>query len=192
MQACSASTLTTKGNTMTRSSNRTITVQQSVSIAACPHVVWDHAHAWTGRSQRTPTIIRPFNLQPQPEIFVRAEVSHQSFTLRYKQIQPKKHTDKAIGPCKLCWLGHGGAWAYREIDTGTRWTQTNTVTIYGKWRGLFLAPMVRWLLKRNTKRVMQQIKKSLEEGKSTTLPLSPTLEGSALSHKQCQRRKDVR
>jgi hypothetical protein len=56
--------------------------------------------------------------------------------------------------------GGGGSWSFEARDGGTLWTQTNSIEV--RAIAALLAPLVRWNLRRATRRAMRTAKRALE------------------------------
>ena len=60
----------------------------------------------------------------------------------------------------LLFSGGGGSWSYQATEGGeTRWTQSNTLRFKSAVMGFLLAPLVRWILQRATRRAMLEAKR---------------------------------
>jgi len=84
-------------------------------------------------------------------------------TYQYKLFARPRRTTLAMEDVKSwMFLGGGGSWAYDPEADGTRWTQTNTVVLRSHLAGPFLAPVVRWQLRRMTRQGMRTAKRLIE------------------------------
>ena len=59
----------------------------------------------------------------------------------------------------------GGSWAYEANDGGTLFTQQNTLSIGSPLFGRLFGWMVRWQLRRLTRKALANAKRILEAGK---------------------------
>ena len=138
-----------------------VTVRESIHIRAAPEQVWDFTQDWTRRASWDPAV-RSAELLPGPERQVRVETASGRFLVRYKLFDRPHRTSLAMTESTSRLLGGGGgSWEYRAEANGTRFTQQNTLVLRGPG-GLF-APLIRWQLRRLTRRALENAKRLLEQ-----------------------------
>ena len=141
-----------------------VTVKESVFIAAAPERVWDYTQDWTRRTQWDPAI-RAAEVLPGEERVVRVEGAGASFMVRYKLSDRPVRTSLAMTDSSSRLItGGGGSWAYEARDGGTLLAQQNTLSVRDGVVGALLSPLVRWQLRRLTRKALLNAKRIIENG----------------------------
>lgn len=113
--------------------NKTVTVTERVYIAATPEEVWDFTQS---------ELHRPLwkSYCPEPE-FMEYETHR---LVRFKDCGPLS-----------------GVWTYEARGQGTVWSQSNTLALDHPLQRAIM-PLIRWRLRRATRRSMRRVKEALE------------------------------
>ena len=143
---------------------RTLTIRESITIDAVPEVVWDFTQDYQQRTRWDKSIKAAAVIRNQsPRVVLIRASGGLSATLTYKlDDRPKKTTLSLTDVRSRVISGGGGSWQYVQQGDHTLWTQTNTLILK---RGLMMwaaGPFIGWILKRNTRRAMQQAKHIIE------------------------------
>lgn len=148
---------------------RSVTVTESIHVAAPCERVFDATQDWTRRAEWDRTILEVEIVERAdaaahrgPLVRVRAQGGLEAL-FRYKRFERPRGTTLAMEVLCSSWFeGGGGAWSYEAADGGTRWTQTNALTLRpGLVRALF-TPLVRWTLRASTRRALRRAKELVE------------------------------
>jgi hypothetical protein len=139
-----------------------VTVEESIVIAAPPETVWDFTQDWTRRTEWDPAILAA-EMLPGEDRTVRARTLSGSFLVRYKLFDRPRRTSLAMTEStSFIVTGGGGSWDYRPEQTGTRFTQQNTLVLRNPFLAWLLGGPLRWQLRRLTRRALANAKAVLE------------------------------
>jgi hypothetical protein len=112
---------------------KVVTVTERLYIAASPQEVWDFTQSELYRPLWKSYCSEPRVLECRPNRLVRFQ------------------------GCGLL----SGVWTYEANGNGTVWSQSNTMALDRPLRRL-IGPVIRWRLKRLTRRSMRRVKEALE------------------------------
>jgi hypothetical protein len=140
-----------------------LTVRVTVDVNAPPERVWDYTQDWTRRTEWDALILDATILAAEPRR-VRVTARGATFLVRYKLTDRPRKTSLVMAEMTSRWFaGGGGSWVYEAIEGGTRWTQTNTVTLRSDLVRLLFGWLVRWQLARATRRAMLKARQRIHE-----------------------------
>lgn len=142
----------------------TITVCEVIFIAHSPEKVWDYTQNYDNRLKWDKSLLKATVIENTPtkliEIKAKGGLTAQ---LCYKLYDRPRKTSLAMQKTKSpIFSGGGGSWKYEPKDNGTLWTQTNTLVLKNSLSSLLLTPIVKWLLRKNTKEAMKLAKRQIE------------------------------
>ena len=142
-----------------------VTVKESIFIAAQPEVVWDYTQDYSQRSDWDDSILEAQVLQEEPEKHVRIRGKGGiSFTAKYTLFRRPQRTSLSMVNVQSSWaMGGGGSWSYEAEHAGTRWTQTNTLSLKDTLSNQLLYPIFAWQLRSGARRAMRKAKQIIEQ-----------------------------
>jgi hypothetical protein len=146
-------------------SKTAINIHHQIFIAKSPEVVWDYTQDYTKRTEWDSGVLEAALLQSEPQRIIKLRTKgNTTMTFVYKLDERQRKTSlvakEIVSP--LVESG-GGSWTYEEQDSGTLWTQTNTI---GLKKSIFLPvllPLFRSIFTSQTKQAMKKAKKILEQ-----------------------------
>ena len=143
---------------------RKVTVTESLFVRAPCERVWDFTQDYALRASWDANVldaeVLPGEGAPRVRVRLRGGVR---CTFRYQAFERPRRTSLAMVDVQSALLaGGGGAWTYEAREDGTQWTQTNTLVLADRWFAPMLAPLVRWQLRRGTRRAMRAARCALE------------------------------
>lgn len=142
-----------------------VTVKDEVFIAAPPEAVWDYTQDWTHRTEWDDSVLEAKVQADDPRVVRVRATGGVTSTVRYKLYDRPHRTSLGMDELSSRWItGGGGSWEYVAYDGGTEFRQTNTIAIRGGLLGWLLGPVVRWQLRRVTRRMLEKAKAILEKG----------------------------
>lgn len=140
-----------------------ITVDHHIVVAKSPEAVWDYTQDWTRRTEWDRSVVKVEILSESPRIIRVQSRGGGSFDVTYKQADRAKKTSLAMTSFTSFWFrGGGGSWKYEATETGTTWSQRNTLILRDGWLGSLFAPFFRWILRRATMDGMSRARAILE------------------------------
>jgi len=139
-----------------------ITITHSIFITASPSVVWDFTQDYKKRTNWDHSILEAKVIQHKPFKLVKIRAKGGLFTeLKYKlEDRPNKSSLAMINVKSFIIQGGGGSWRYEADDSGTLWTQTNTLIVKKYW--ILLVPIIKRALVKNTIKGMKRAKQMIE------------------------------
>jgi len=110
-----------------------IVITETIYIAASPETVWDFTQDYNKRHVWDKTVVSAKIIQEHPRIALIKGISRLTTELHYKlDVRPQK-TSLAMSNTQSPFIeGGGGYWHYDVQDSGTLWTQTNSLILKKK------------------------------------------------------------
>jgi hypothetical protein len=140
-----------------------ITVTNTIFIAASQETVWDFTQDYNKRHNWDKTVLAAKIIQEQPRVALIKGIGGLTTELHYKLDERPHKTSLAMFNTKSPFIqGGGGYWHYDTQDGGTLWTQTNSLILKKSLLALLLSPLMKWILKTNTRKAMQATKRIIE------------------------------
>ncbi|MFO0840555.1 MAG: SRPBCC family protein [Phycisphaerae bacterium] len=132
-----------------------VTVRESIEIPAPPEAVWDYTQDYACRPDWDASIISGVVTSVHPARCVAVRGRGLQCVFRYKAFDRPRRSSLTMETVRS-WLiaGGGGAWRYEKTPEGTRWTQVNSLRIYGAWIPGF-GQLFTWMLRIQTRRAMR-------------------------------------
>jgi len=140
-----------------------IVITETIYIAASPETVWDFTQDYNKRHLWDKTVLSAKIIQEHPRVLLIKGIGGLTTELHYKLDERPDKTSLAMFNTKSPFIvGGGGYWHYDAQDGGTIWTQTNSLILKKNLLALLLSPLMKWMLKKNTKKAMLAAKKMIE------------------------------
>jgi hypothetical protein len=144
-----------------------IVTNQSIFINKPVEVVWTYTQNHDKRTEWDNTVLESKVLQNDPDKIVRLKFKRDTvITFIYKLDLPTYRTTFIAHEIESALIeSAGGSWIYEKENTGTLWTQINTIVFREKAPRILLLPVYNLLFNARTKQAMLNAKKILEVGK---------------------------
>lgn len=143
-----------------------VTVRETLVVPAAPARVWDYTQDYACRPDWDSSIIeaKVTAVTPRRTVAVRCRGGMRC-TFRYKVDERPRRTSVAMVDVHSRIVeGGGGSWQYEDVPGGTRWTQVNTLRLRGGACVSVLRPLLKWWLRRQTRRAMQRASDRIVDG----------------------------
>ena len=142
-----------------------ITIRRSIFIDKPKEVVWDFTQDYTNRKNWDRTVIEAKVLQSFPNRLVKLRFRDNSIlTFIYKQDdRPRKTSLSTTDVQSPLLLSAGGSWVYETKDSGTVWTQHNTIILKNHFFIKLISPLFKWIFTSQVKNSMQNAKRLIEQ-----------------------------
>jgi hypothetical protein len=144
--------------------NSTITVKHTIFIKKEIDQVWDFTQDYEKRSLWDPSIVEAKIIQTEPHrlVWIKGKWGLET-QLKYKaERKPNKTSLAMVNTTSYFLEGGGGSWTYVKLDSGTEWTQTNSLILKKGILASLLKPIIRSLLIRDTQLAMRKAKALIE------------------------------
>ena len=145
-----------------------VTVTETVLVARPPEAVWDFTQDYARRPEWDAAILEAEVIETgaTPRIRIRAAGGLRG-VFQYKLLDRPRRTTLVLTDVESRMIrGGGGSWSYEPADGGTRWTQTNSLKLEDGFIARLLVPVVRWNMRKSTRRAMHAAKRLLESPSS--------------------------
>ncbi len=140
----------------------TVTISESIFINRPPYLVWDFTQDYNKRSLWDKTIREAKVIETKPRRISIVGSWGLKAELVYKlDDRPNKTSLVMTNVSSVMISGGGGSWKYIPEDSGTLWTQTNTLIFKDSFLLRLLRPLITMSLKKNTRRGMKTAKTML-------------------------------
>lgn len=140
-----------------------IVITETIFIAALPETVWDFTQDYSKRHLWDKTVISAKIIQEHPRVALVKGIGGLTTELHYKLDERPNKTSLAMFNTQSPFIaGGGGYWHYDVQGNGTLWTQTNSLILKKNLLAMLLSPLMKWMLKTNTRKAMMAAKKLIE------------------------------
>jgi Polyketide cyclase / dehydrase and lipid transport len=144
-------------------SRRLVSVTESIWVNRPPEAVFDYTQDYARRTEWDQGIAEAAIVGTEPRAARVRVRGLGSMTVEYRLDRRPERTSAASVDVDSAWIvGGGGSWQYEALDGGTRWQQTNSLELDGRWLPRLLAPVMERSLRRSTRRSMAEAKRRLE------------------------------
>jgi Polyketide cyclase / dehydrase and lipid transport len=144
-------------------SRRLVSVTESIWVNRPPEAVFDYTQDYARRTEWDQGIAEAAIVGTEPRAARVRVRGLGSMTVEYRLDRRPERTSAAFVDVDSAWIvGGGGSWQYEALDGGTRWQQTNSLELDGRWLPRLLAPVMERSLRRSTRRSMAEAKRRLE------------------------------
>jgi hypothetical protein len=140
-----------------------ITIRESIYIDAPVQRVWDYTQDWGKRSEWDPSVAAIDGIEEEPVRMVRFRAKGGArFAFQYKLYDPPHKTSGTFVDLRSAiFAGGGGAWEYAASGEGTQFSAVAALRLK-RWVSWLLGALVRWSLRRQTRKALRRAKGILE------------------------------
>ncbi len=142
-----------------------VTIRDEIFIRATPEEVWDYTQDWTRRHEWDAAVRSAEVLGAAPRVVRMRGAASFAATVTYKLDDRPRRTSLAMTEVSSPVVaGGGGSWEYAAENGGTRFSQSNTITLRDGLLARAAAPLLSWMFRRSTRKALRTAKRILEAG----------------------------